>query len=288
MKKMIKMMKNISIFLLFVASIITFAACSNSNVSKVSKKQGATIVPTLFFHGYGSSTNAEDQMAHAAVKAGPAKTIIKALVNNKGDVTLKGVFPSYDKHPIVEVGFENNRNSNYAEDGKWARNVVIKLQEAYHIKKFNVVGHSMGNMAIMFYVLDNYRDKKLPQLQKQVDIAGHFNGILGVDDEPNEMKLKANGLPIETNPTYEKLTALRQSDAYNGIAVLNIYGDKDDGSHSDGRVSNASSKSLRYLVSNHAKSYREEKIVGQDAQHSRLHENPQVDKLLINFLWDKK
>ncbi|MCT2908022.1 alpha/beta hydrolase, partial [Schleiferilactobacillus harbinensis] len=27
------------------------------------------------------------------------------------------------------------------------------------------------------------------------------------------------------------------------------------------------------------------KIVGPDAQHSKLHENPEVDRLLIKFLW---
>nr|WP_277955593.1 alpha/beta hydrolase [Lactobacillus intestinalis] len=28
-------------------------------------------------------------------------------------------------------------------------------------------------------------------------------------------------------------------------------------------------------------------ITGVGAQHSRLHENPEVDKLLIKFLWGK-
>lgn len=287
MKKMTKLMKNISLFLLMIAGLIVLAACSNSSISQVSKTAGAKMVPTLFFHGYGSSTHAEDQMAESAVHAKASKTIIKAIVDTKGEVTLKGEIPASDRHPIVEVGFENNRNSNYSEDGEWAKNVIVKLQEEYHIKKFNMVGHSMGNMAIMYYMLNNYQDKKLPQLQKQVDIAGHFNGILGVDDEPNKMKLKSNGMPMKMNKTYQELTQIRDSDAYKNIQVLNIYGDKNDGSHSDGDVSNASSKSLRYLVSEKAKSYHEEKIVGKQAQHSKLHDNKQVDKLLIHFIWNK-
>ena len=36
-----------------------------------------------------------------------------------------------------------------------------------------------------------------------------------------------------------------------------------------------------------AKSYRVLKITGKDAQHSKLHNNAQVDKALINFLWGK-
>ena len=41
----------------------------------------------------------------------------------------------------------------------------------------------------MFYLLNYGGDKRLPQIQKQVDIAGHFNGILGMDDKLGESKL---------------------------------------------------------------------------------------------------
>ena len=49
----------------------------------------------------------------------------------------------------------------------------------------------------------------------------------------------------------------------------------------------ASSRSLKYLLVENAKSYQEKKITGQLAQHSQLHENPEVDELLIDFLWKK-
>ncbi len=49
-----------------------------------------------------------------------------------------------------------------------------------------------------------------------------------------------------------------------------------DGTHSDGRVSNSSSKSLKYLLGNSPKSYRESKYEGEPAQHSQLHENENV------------
>ena len=144
--------------------------------------------PTLFFHGYGSSYHAEQQMAQAAVKAGKAKSIIRAEVSRTGHVKLIGKFAKKDRHPIVEVNYEDNRNSNYHTDGLWARNVVLALQKKYQIKQFNMVGHSMGNMAIMYYLLDYGQDQGMPKLCKQVDIAGHFNGILGQNDKPNQMK----------------------------------------------------------------------------------------------------
>ncbi|MCP8592610.1 alpha/beta hydrolase, partial [Acinetobacter baumannii] len=63
--------------------------------------------------------------------------------------------------------------------------------------------------------------------------------------------------------------------------------DLKDGTHSDGRVSNSSSKSLKYLLGNSPKSYRESKYEGESAQHSQLHENENVANELIDFLWKK-
>ncbi|MCI1891740.1 MAG: alpha/beta hydrolase [Schleiferilactobacillus harbinensis] len=243
--------------------------------------------PTLFFHGWGSSYHAEEHMANAAKQAGVTDTIIRADVSRQGKVTLVGQIPAKAKNPIVEVNYADNRNTHYHTDGRWMRNVLVVLQAKYHITKFNVVGHSMGNMAIAFYLLDNAGNNKLPKLQKQVDIAGHYNGILGMNDKPNRMKLRKNGQPTVMDADYQELLGLRQKYPWKQVDVLNIYGDKNDGTHSDGDVSNASSKSLRYLIADRTKSYREKKIVGPDAQHSKLHENPEVDRLLINFIWQK-
>lgn len=61
---------------------------------------------------------------------------------------------------------------------------------------------------------------------------------------------------------------------------MNVYGDLEDDSHSDGRVKNSSSKSLRYL-----ESYKEKKFTGPMAQHGRLRENPKVLRTAVDFLW---
>ena len=47
----------------------------------------------------------------------------------------------------------------------------------------------------------------------------------------------------------------------------------------------ASAQSYKYLINGRAKSYREVEIKGKNAQHSKLHENKEVDQLLIDFLW---
>lgn len=153
-----------------------------------------------------------------------------------------------------------------------------------------MVGHSLGNVSIIYYMLKNGNNKKMPQLQKQVDIAGHFagldfKGLPSAIKMPIGMKLNAQGKPNKMNATYKQMTGVRKTYPKDQVRVLNIIGDI--GNHNDSRVENISSESLKYLVADRARSYRLVKFTGKNAQHSKLHENTQVDKVLIKFLWDK-
>lgn len=278
--------KNKSVWLVLLAVLlIVFCGVRLYRVQAAQNNYINSNVPTLFFHGWGSSYRAERQIANYAKNKGVTNTIIRADVSAKGEVELIGSMKKNAKNPIVEVNYQDNKNANYNEDAKWMKNVVVALQKKYGIKKFNVVGHSMGNMSIMFYLLNYGGDKNLPQIQKQVDIAGHFNGILGMDDKLGESKLEKNGKPNIFRQSYKKLLAIRESYPKNQIDVLNIYGDIGD--KSDGRVSNNSSKSLKYLLNSREKSYQELKISGKYGQHSKLHESKGGDKALIGFLWAK-
>ena len=242
--------------------------------------------PTLFLHGYGSSANAEKHMAEAARKAGVTQTIITATVDSHAQVTLKGDIPKDAVNPIVMVEFADNRNANYAQDGEYAAAVVRELQARYGFKKMNFVAHSMGNMSILFYLLEHAQNEELPKLQKQVNIANHVNGLEGMDLPPNLTILDAQmGQPSAMSDSYQKLLGLREIYPQDQVVVLNIYGDFKN--QSDGSVLNVSSRSLKYLVIDNAKSYQEKRVTGPLAQHSQLHENPEVDRLLIDFLWGK-
>ena len=242
--------------------------------------------PILFFHGYGSSANAEKHMAEAARKAGVTQTIITATVDSHAQVTLKGDIPKDAVNPIVMVEFADNRNANYAQDGEYASAVVRELQARYGFKKMNFVAHSMGNMSILFYLLEHAQNEELPQLQKQVNIANHVNGLEGMDLPANLTILDSKtGQPSAMSDSYQKLLGLREIYPQDQVDVLNIYGDLKN--ESDGSVLNVSSRSLKYLVIDNAKSYQEKRVTGPLAQHSQLHENPEVDRLLIDFLWGK-
>lgn len=283
-------MRKNKLFILLIASIgLILTACSNQN-NNTSEKITINSTPTLFFHGGGSSYHAEEHMVDAAKKAGVTQSVIRADVSKTGKVTLVGTWPKDAKNPICEVNYENNRQLNFNKHGEYSTNVVKALQKKYGIKKINMVGHSLGNISIIYYMLKNGNNKKMPQIQKQVDIAGHFAGLTfsGLPNalmQPKGMKLSSNGKPNKMNPTYKQMTGVRGIYAEKHVKVLNIIGDIGNGS--DGRVDNISSLSLQYLVAGGKSSYKVLKLNGKNAQHSKLHENAQVDRALIKFLWNK-
>ena len=137
----------------------------------------------------------------------------------------------------------------------------------------------------MYYLLEHAQDENLPQLQKQVNIANFAAGLKAMGLSSDVKVDKTTGQLNQVTQTFQRLLPLREVFPQNQIDVLNIYGDYKNGS--DGSVLNSSSRSLKYLVADNAKSYQEKKITGKLAQHSQLHENPEVDKILIQFLWGK-
>ena len=281
------MKKKYSVLLLLVIFIIfsSLFFLKNINTKLRSNEFVQSTTPTLFFHGYGSSVNAERHMTESARKAGVTETIIQANVDRTGQVTLRGHIPKGAINPIVMVQYEDNRNPDYLQDAAYAKAVVEKLKQAYGFQEMKMVGHSMGNMSILYYLLEYGSEENLPKLIKQVNLANHVAGLENWNLPSNLTLDSKTGQPSAMNEQYQKLTGLREVYPDKQIDVLNIYGDI--GGNTDGSVLNISSKALKYLLINHAKSYKEVKISGRGGQHSRLHENSEVDQLLIDFLWRK-
>lgn len=277
-------------------AILLLLACWWLFFNKAQQKQNSAktiATPTIFVHGWGSSYHAEESMANYARTCNATNSIIRADVSQDGKVTFDKTISANAKNPIIEVNLLNNKSifpdetdqaraliksSNYVKD------VIVALQKNYHFNKINLVGHSMGNLQIAYYLKNNATNSKMPQLNKQVSIAGHYNGYLGEPGAPKHTILTKNGKPEKMDTGYKGLLPLRRTFPKNA-RVLNIYGNTGNGT--DGSVDNNSSRSYRYLVSERARSYQEHEFDGRNAQHSKLHENIQVARLLVKFLWAK-
>lgn len=251
-------------------------------------KTSLNVIPTLFFHGGLSNYKSEENMVKAAQKAGVTNSVIRADVDANGKVKLIGAISKNAVNPIVEVNYSNNVQLNFKEHGRYARNVVQTLQNEYGIKKINMVGHSLGNISIMYYLLQTAHDPEMPKLNKQISIGGHFDGLdfkqlpIAIR-QPANLHVNREGKPNKTNSTYREMMKLRTLYPNKQTDILNIIGNI--GGNSDGIVKNASSLSLEYLVAPMAKTYQVVKIVGKNAEHGQLTYNKQVERSIINFLW---
>lgn len=285
------MNKKSKIMVLVVAVIICAILLIGFKQLKVTKYVRSD-VPTIFVHGWGSSSNAEEKMVRAAQNAGVTKTVVHANVDKNGKVTFNRKIPNNAVNPIVEVNLKDNKLTGYGKNNDWTsgyhhgatyvKNVVLALEKQHHYEAINLVGHSMGNLENIYYI----NDRRLPKVKHLVAIAGHYNGLMQ-QKAARKAKVGQNGKPTGwEDPTYKALMGLRQTFPTD-TEVLNIYGDLGDGSHSDSAVPVNSARSLKYLVANRAKSYHEVEIKGKNAQHSKLHDNNQVNRELIDFLWKR-
>nr|WP_208422896.1 alpha/beta hydrolase [Latilactobacillus fragifolii] len=278
----------IALAIILLASGLIYQNRSQSQSKQHQYVQSHT--PTLFFHGGGSNYHAEEYMVNAAVKAGVTKTVVRAFVDQNGKVTLKGHLSGQAINPIVEVNYADNRSVDFKQYGQYATNVVRKLETVYHFKQINMVGHSAGNISLIYYELLNGNKANMPKIKRQVDIAGHFAGLKFANvppaiRQPSHLQLDKKGRPHPMNASYREMTKVRQLYAKKQLAVLNIIGDVGD--QTDGTVANVSTRSLKYLVQPGVSHYEVMKVNGKQAQHSKLHHNQQVNRKLIQFIWAK-
>lgn len=260
-----------------------------------------TNTPTIFVHGWTGGKASEQLMVDSAEDLHVAKHKMTIRVRADGTLKIKGHINQRQKNSIIEVIFNNNR-AGELQDAAWLKLIMRRLKDKYGVTHYNAVGHSMGAYAWTYYNMDVGNQKAYPKLNKAVLIAGPYNGIINNhklnqpltlplsklwDDPPNENRLLKNGKPKIIHPEYKLLLKLR--DRFPKQAkVLNIYGDLNDGSHSDGVVTMPSVRSLGYLLRDRVAYYREYRVTGPTAQHSKLHQhNLTVNRTLINFLWGK-
>ncbi|EHL96464.1 hypothetical protein HMPREF9103_02372 [Lentilactobacillus parafarraginis F0439] len=258
-------------------------------------------IPTLFVHGWGGTLRSERKMASDAEASGAAQRRMVIRVRPNGKIAVTGTIKKWMRNPLIFLRFDNNRAGEF-QYAKWLTKVAKMLKSKYHIERLNFVGHSMGSYATVYYNMLNDNHKDIPRANKLVLIAGPYNGIINNgkqnqpitgplaalwDDQPNVNHLKKNGEPAIIHPEYQILNNLKKH-MPRQVRILNIYGDLNDGSHSDGVVTNESALSLGYLVRGRVDYYQTTKVTGPNAQHSDLHNhNLAVNRALTTFIWGK-
>lgn len=280
----LNIMKKFKFLILMLLSLFLLAACTKNDSRTIKKTQPAfKSVPTLYFHGLMGSYKNELPLVKEAKKRKITNCVIRADVDDQGKVKLIDKIKKNAKNPLVEVNYQDNVQPSFRRNGTYATNVVKALQKIYHIDKVKMIGYSIGNMSIIYYQLLNGKKAKMPRLVKQFDLAGHFDGAYFKElpasfREPAGLKIGKNGQPNKMNQTYREMIKVRPIYQKHPVQVLNIIGNI--GNNSDGVVSTASARSLKYLIA--SSPYQEVEV---NSDHDSLVMNKQVIDKIIKFLW---
>lgn len=265
------MRKKIFFWTIGIVTVFIFVISSALASDYRPNKWIRSTTPTIFVHGWGSSVHAEEGMVNTARMSGVTNTIVRATVSKDGQVSFSGPVFKKARNPIVMVNLQNNRQGSPKQGGTYVKNVITGLQQRDHIKRYNLVGHSMGNDNNFAFLNDYGNDQSLPKLNKQVVLAGS-----GISNNKKDPYYQA-----------ERKQFGNLKNVYPHAAVLNIVGNIGHGKHSDGVIPNSTSFAVKQMLGNRPRSYQLKVIHGKNAQHSRLHENKHVFSIINNFLWGK-
>lgn len=252
---------------------------SEKNEGKVEQRILKSNRPNLFFHGYKGSVISFGTMIHRLNRNDLGSRSIILTVSPTGEIKEEGNWSASD-NPLIQVIFEDNTNQEW-QQAEWIQQVLNYLRESYQTEEVNLIGHSMGGVSIMRY-LASYGDQGSEvKVNKVVTIGSPFNDFN--EDQQSYEEIMTNG-PKTAAPRF-----VEYDNNFNRIPLniqfLSIAGDIEGDNQSDGTVPVASVVALNYLFEKYELSYQFEKVQGKGAQHSALHENRKVDKLISEFLW---
>ncbi|GIN69983.1 hypothetical protein J14TS2_04580 [Bacillus sp. J14TS2] len=276
-----KKYSGISLFFIIVLIIGLFISRPKLINEQIQVSASPAVVPTLFLHGYKGSERSFSTMLERMEEQQWGSRALVCFVHKNGRVSIKGTIPKNVENPFIQVIFENNR-AQLSDQTKWLQKVMKQLKERYYIEEINVVGHSMGGLALTNYVQTTGDQEFYPKISNLVTIGSPFLGI----DKENYFEENYGDALIDLKPNSEALQNLMENSLLlpEDLRVLSIAGVVADPLVGDGVVSLDSALASQNMVPH--KLFTEKVVTNINATHSGLHEIDAVDQLVAGFLWE--
>lgn len=203
---------------------------------------------------------------------GAAHSVLKVQVNSDGSLSYSGHLSSSNQKPFIVVGFEKNQD-NYPTiqaDAQSLGTVMTDLQAKYHFRTFSAVGHSNGGLIWTDY-LENYYSATNFHIRTLMTLGTPFNFSESSTTKKTQMLSDfidgADSLPTD-------------------LTVYSVAGSDDY--TDDGTVNVQSVLSGKYIFQKQVAKYTQTTVSGDNAQHSKLPENPEVVNLIRELILDNK
>lgn len=281
-------MKKIIAFVVFLL-ILTGCSGNQKTTSPSAKTQRKletnltskkTKVPTLFVHGYSGTKNSFGGMLKRFEKNGWGKKELIMTVTSVGSITTTGSLSGKEDNPMIQVIFQDNKNTEWSQT-KWLYNCLAFLKKR-GVEEVNLVGHSMGGVSGLRYLMSYPNDISQPKVLKFAAIGAPFNDFLDTSSAQNIADLLKNG-PSEVSSRYQDYENLAVNLAQDTKFLL-LAGQLDKNTFNDEMVPTTSALAVNSLLKQ-TNVVTTKIFYGPKAQHSQLHENEAVDQEVANFLW---
>lgn len=214
---------------------------------------------TLFIPGFGGNAVSTNDFIEEFSQHHIATQALRVYVSKDNHVSTAGYYhPVTNNNPMVQVMFQDDLHPKH--QSRQMIYVMHYLYKKYHIRSVNYIGHSSGGNIAFDYMIHNPHAKNVPKSKKLVTIGANYN--------PDDSLVK--NLPKH-------------------LHILNIAGEIWN-TKTDGEVPNKIVKPMGKLVRKHVGKYRYYVYSSNplNAEHSMLHENPSLDKIIGNFLWNNQ
>ncbi|PTO35215.1 hypothetical protein C6P52_15060 [Enterococcus mundtii] len=256
------------------------ASTETTVTSQVKPVEKGTI-PTLFVHGYKGTVNSFKGMIDRLETESKGQQELTLIVDINGNVQAQGALSKEATNPMIQVLFEDNENNEWNQ-AEWIRACLIYLQTTDQINKVNIVGHSMGGVSGLRYLVTYGQETTLPQVEKFVALGAPFNDFVD-DSGQNLADLLGNG-PTVVSSRYQDYQTMIGNLPTNTQFLL-VAGQLSEVELSDGTVPLNSALAVYALLKQHGNPVMEKVEEGEGASHSMLHENEEVDREVSRFLW---
>jgi uncharacterized alpha/beta hydrolase family protein len=246
-------------------------------VPKKASSGHSDMLPVVFMHGYKGTENSFGHMLSRFEKKNWGNKALVYVVSAEGDIRGYNLGKGTETPEFIQIVFENNRAS-FQDSAMWLAGVMEDIKENYQINSINLVGHSMGGIVSLKYVLEYQDPDVYPTVNKLITIGSPFDGIYSREYFRIHQDAGANDLMPRSEELEQLLENRHAFPVY--TQALSI------GSTGDVVAVPESVRTLRNIIPE--EQLQEIMISDQTLGHSALHEDERVDYYIHSFLWQNK
>ena len=283
------------VFLSIVAglTVLLLVGCGSKQTKEVEKTQASALtqkkddtafkksaVPTVFIHGYGGTINSFGGMIQRL--SSERKTTKERLITVQSDGSLKvdGDLSKKKDNPSIQVLFTANKDTEWNQT-EWIY-TVLKYLKQQGVEQVNLVGHSMGGVSSLRYLTTYGQPNDASTINKFISIGAPFNDFTESSESIDDVLRNGPSVKAGRYIDYQNFIA----NVPNKLPILLLAGKINQETVTDGTVPLNSALATFSLLKDHGNPIKYQIFTGPNAQHSQLHENLNVDKTVVDFLWN--